>query len=64
MSKEGKIANLINAIGETERFLDRAVTALDAFKSNNEEVHHSPSFAAVKQSSMDLTRALAELRKT
>jgi hypothetical protein len=62
---------LLNAITEAERFLARAKTANAGFywhdftSGNGGYWHHAhqPDTAAAKRASMDLTRALADLRK-
>jgi len=62
---------LQTAIQEAERFLDRARTAYTGFVWQDYRsgiggfwVHdHAPDTAAAKRASMDLTRALADLRR-
>ena len=56
-------AQLEVAIGEAERFLDRATIAIDKFAADPEACWQSPHFAAAKRASLDLTRALADLRR-
>lgn len=62
-----KRANLIEAIQEAQRFLDRANEANKLYKSPYDdrlETNDSPgAAAAVRRSSMDLTKALSKLRR-
>ena len=57
--------NLNEAITEATRFLNRAIKLRDAVKNNgHDEIYcESVTVAATKRASMDLTRALANLRK-
>jgi len=57
------IMRLGRAIAEAIRFLDSANSALEALEKGSETTFHSPSFAAAKRASMDLTRELARLRR-
>jgi hypothetical protein len=57
------IRRLEQAISEALRFLDSANAALEAFEKGSETTFHSPSFAAAKRASLDLTRELARLRR-
>jgi hypothetical protein len=65
------ISNLESCIQEAERFVLRAKATLQAHKDEaslykNDDKHtygNGPQNAAVRRSSMDLTRALAALRK-
>jgi len=62
---------LQTAIQEAERFLDRARTAQNGFvwtdftnrPGGYFHHEHTPDTAAAKRASMDLTRALADLRR-
>lgn len=58
-----KIERLKAAIEEAKRFTEAAQIAVFQFESKAESAYHSVSFAAAKRSSMDLTRALANLRR-
>jgi hypothetical protein len=50
------------AVAEAKRFLER-VNALQAVNKSNNEWEPLKERGAVRRASMDLTRALAELRK-
>ena len=63
MTDEQKIDAINDAITEAKRFIEKANHSLIRFKSLGETFYNSPSFAAAKRSSMDLTRALAAMRK-
>lgn len=52
------------AISEAERFLERAKELSKTSVSSNGYFYGSKLTGAVKRSSMDLTRALADLRKS
>lgn len=58
-----RIDNIKTAISEAQRFIEKAQAACDALASKQESTYHSPSFAAAKRASMDLTRALADVRR-
>jgi len=63
MSEQARaIRRLERAISEAMRFLDSANIAMDALEKGSETTFRSPSFAAAKRSSLDLTRELARLR--
>lgn len=49
------------AMAEAKRFLARAQAALDYYKVS--EYHESKVNGAIKRASMDLTRALADMRR-
>ena len=51
------------AISEAERFLQKARAAHIQIKYKKESDYCSPAVAATKRASMDLTKALAQLRK-
>ena len=57
-------AKLIQAIEEAARFQSRAATLLQQNLPQGWDTYQGPEAAAVRRSSMDLTRALAELRKS
>lgn len=59
-----RIDNIKTAICEARRFIEKAQAARDALASKQESTYHSPSFAAAKRASMDLTRALANVRRS
>jgi hypothetical protein len=65
-----QIPHLEVCIGEAERFLLRAKAALKEHRHELKDcptrewtIGYGPQNAAVRRSSMDLTRALAQLRK-
>ncbi len=61
---EKKIKALQDAILEANRFIDKAEKAIDNFKCNDMPcMISSKHTASAKRSSMDLTRALVEVRK-
>lgn len=55
-----RIDALVEAITEANRFVARASAALETLEANE---FRSVEFAAAKRSSMDLTRALADVRR-
>jgi len=59
------IATLSEAINEADRFIGKARIARARLNAIKTKYHGRPSkeAAAVKRASMDLTRALADLRK-
>lgn len=57
---EKKIKALSGAIDESVRFIDRANKAITDLRK---EEFRSNDYAAAKRASMDLTRALAEVRR-
>ena len=57
------INGLEETISEATRFLKRAKAAKAQFETMQEGDWCSPSFAAAKRASMDLTRLLAKLRR-
>lgn len=64
-----KLSRLNTAITEAERFLERARAALGAHNSIDSQeacslsTYNPRENGALRRSSMDLTRALADLRK-
>ena len=56
-------ANLLRAIEEATRFQKRAAILARTTLSERWDTDQGPEAAAVRRSSLDLTRALAELRK-
>lgn len=58
-----RLLEISNAISEAKRFIKAAEDARTALASEKESFYHSKSFAAAKRSSMDLTRALAKMRR-
>ena len=50
-------------IAESSRFLERARKALKEREESNEYTHYSTLLASAKRASMDLSRALAGLRR-
>ena len=59
----GRINRLNVAINEAERFIDRARAALDE-TGDHAGIGPTLHFAATKRASMDLTRALADVRRS
>jgi len=57
------VEKLATAIDEANRFIERAVAAKNSVDDGNWHDFDYTKTAAAKRSSMDLTRALAELRK-
>ncbi len=55
--------SLIEAMEETQRFLTAARLAQKRLKDDKYSHFGSPETAACRRASMDLTRALAKLRK-
>lgn len=51
------------AISEAQRFIVRAEKAMSDFVTNPYAYNGTPATAACKRASMDLTRALADMRK-
>ena len=51
------------AVAEAKRFLERAELALSADYNPDYLYLYGPEFAAVKRASMDLTKALPNLRR-
>jgi hypothetical protein len=56
-------ANVIHAVEEAKRFQARAAALLKLTMPEGWTTYQGPESAAVRRSSMDLTKALAELRK-
>lgn len=64
MSDEQKQETICDAIREAERFLDKAESALAKLQSDSMVyIVGSKETAAMKRASMDLTRALVEIRR-
>ena len=64
-NKEKKIHKYTKAISEAKRFIKRADEAKgELMKGNLSYMTGCKETAAAKRASMDLTRVLAELRKT
>lgn len=59
-----RLLEIQEAIAEAERFVKKAKAAHLALVSEKEWFSHSKTFAAAKRASMDLTRALAKMRKS
>ena len=59
-----RLLEIQEAIKEAERFVAKAKAAHMALVSEEESFYHSHSFAAAKRASMDLTKALAKVRKS
>lgn len=58
--------SLLNAIIEAERFIRKAQEAKEAIERNNLAIHLGfgcKETAACRRASLDLTRALAQMRK-
>lgn len=58
-----RLDDIEDAINEAVRFISKARAAHAAIKTEVESTYHSKSFAAAKRASMDLTRALAKIRR-
>lgn len=56
------ISRIQDAQNEAYRFLNRSREALDAFSSGKGDEYYSVEYAALKRSSLDLTRALSKMR--
>jgi hypothetical protein len=54
---------LVAAAAEAERFLERAHVAMEEIRDKEMSFLGSPKSAAAKRASMDLTRALADVRR-
>ena len=63
MIKEERIATIKQAIIEAKRFISRAENWKDRLKKDYYAQYSCKEGGACKRASMDLTRALAELRK-
>ena len=61
---ENRLAEIRAAIDEARRFVNAAEIAYLALSKEDERFYHSKSMAAAKRASMDLTRALARIRKS
>lgn len=59
------VTEIRNAMSEAERFLDRAKDALNASicRYNPNGIMPSKESGALRRASMDLTRALADMRR-
>lgn len=55
-----RVQHLLTAMAEAQRFIDKAGPAINALPDNE---HQCVEFAAAKRASMDLTRALADVRR-
>jgi len=63
--RKTKMERLGRAIVEAERFVAAAKSAQQGFRRGNyQDEYYSPHFAAAKRASMDLSRALSDLRRT
>lgn len=62
LETDGRAEALREAIAEGHRFIERAALAIEELESDRWAVG-SAEFAAAKRSSLDLTRALAKLRR-
>jgi hypothetical protein len=63
MNKEEMLHRIRKAVTEADRFMQKAELARRAIESNQYfPITGSKDVAAMKRASMDLTRALAELR--
>ncbi len=65
--KDARIEKLEKALSEANRFINLAHKAKDRLEAEANEhyrAYATKEFAAAKRSSLDLTRALAELRKS
>lgn len=59
-----KIENIKKAVEEATRFLERTKALYEGMKAKGEYMWANPKQSgAVRRASMDLTRALAEMRK-
>lgn len=64
MMSEVRIELLTTAIGEAERFIEKARLAIDRLEDEEYiAITGSKETAAAKRASMDLSRTLSELRK-
>ena len=54
---------ILNAIREAERFIRKAKSARGAFADNKYAWNGTKETGACRRASMDLTRALAEMRR-
>lgn len=58
-----KLEDIDDAIKEAVRFIGNARHAKAVLSGEMESFYHSKSFAAAKRSSLDLTNALAKMRR-
>lgn len=58
-----KLEEIEEAINEAMRFIQKARVAHASLKTEVESFYHSSSYAAAKRASLDLTRALAKMRR-
>ncbi len=61
---EQRIEKIIIAKKEALRFIERAENLVDRLKEDEWAKYQCKESAAMKRASMDLTRALSEIRKT
>ena len=58
-----KLDEIEDAINEAVRFIQKARAAHASLKTEVESFYRSSSYAAAKRASLDLTRALAKMRR-
>lgn len=58
------VERLRRAVEEAKRFLDRANMCLDCLPPDRYDIWASKESGACRRASMDLTRALADLRRS
>lgn len=58
-----RLDDIEEAINEAVRFIQKARIAHGSLKTGVEPFYHAPSYAAAKRASLDLTRALAKMRR-
>jgi len=58
-----KIDAMNAAVQEAYRFIERAEVAIGKIVTHQEDIFHSPAIAAAKRASMDLSKALVEIRQ-
>ena len=59
-----KLDEIEAAINEAVRFIHNARIAHASLKTEVESFYRSPSYAAAKRASLDLTKSLAKMRRT
>lgn len=62
-TEQNQISRLEAAIVEAKRFIDRAEAAVEDIRAKDGYYYSTVNTAAAKRASMDLTRALADVRR-
>lgn len=62
--EERRLKQLRDAVDEAKRFQARAEAAIVAIEAKTGDAYRCTEFAAARRASMDLTRVLAQMRKS